>query len=303
MSERPFDACVIGHVVRDENVISGVPRPPAPGGAAYYSTMVYARLGLRTAVVTKVAPADEDLLLAELRELGIEVFNLRTPRSTVFRNIHSPEQGNARVQRVGDLADSLVATELPAIRSRIWQLGPLTNRDFGPEMTARCLAAGGLVGMDVQGLIRAIEDGRVRPSRPANGRAYLEGLDVLKADEDEILIFTGTRDIPAAAASVRGEGVREVLITRADRGSTIFAAAGRIEIAAVPPRRDVDATGCGDTYLAAWLARRIETSDLAECGAFASAVASIKIEGFGAFRGTLAEVAARRAEATDRPLP
>lgn len=294
MTERLFDACVIGHVVRDENVISGVARPPAPGGAAYYSSIVYARLGLRTAVVTKVAPADEELLLTELRELGVEVFNLGTPRSTVFRNIHSPEQGNLRVQRVGDLAAPLGATEIPAIRSRIWQLGPLTNRDFGPELTARCLSAGGLVGMDAQGLIRAIHDGEVHRSRPARGKAYVEGLDALKADEDEILIFTGHDRIPDAAESVRRAGVRAVLVTRADRGSTIFAEEGRVEIAAVPPRCDVDATGCGDTYLAAWLARRLETSDLAECGVFASTVASLKIEDFGAFRGTPADVAARR---------
>ena len=57
----------------------------------------------------------------------------------------------------------------------------------------------------------------------------------------------------------------------------------------------MDATGCGDTYLAAYLARRLTTDDLAECGAFASAVAGIKIEAFGPFRGTAAEVAARRA--------
>jgi sugar/nucleoside kinase (ribokinase family) len=293
--EAMFDACVIGHVVRDENVISGAPRPPAPGGAAYYSSMVYARLGLHTAVVTKVARADEELLLFELRDLGVEVFNLPTARSTVFRNIHAPEQGNVRVQRVGDLAIPLEPAEIPAIRSRIWQLGPLTNRDFRPEMTARCLAEGGLVGMDVQGLIRAVVDGEIHRTRPARGDAYLEGLDALKADEDEMLIFTGQDRIPPAAESVRRAGVREVLVTKADRGSTIFGERGAVEIAAVPPRRDVDATGCGDTYLAAWLARRIETSDLAECGAFASAVASIKIEGFGAFQGSPDEITARRA--------
>ena len=46
-----FDVCVIGHVSRDINAIGGVELEPSPGGAAYYSTMVYRRLGLRAAVV------------------------------------------------------------------------------------------------------------------------------------------------------------------------------------------------------------------------------------------------------------
>ena len=54
-----FDVCVIGHVARDINTILGVEHAPSPGGAAYYSTMVYCRLGMRAAVVTKVAVEDE----------------------------------------------------------------------------------------------------------------------------------------------------------------------------------------------------------------------------------------------------
>jgi len=135
----------------------------------------------------------------------------------------------------------------------------------------------------------------VRAHRPARAADYARDVDVLKADEDEITVFTGEDDVTKAAGRARRLGAREVLITKADRGSTIFGASGRIAIEAVPPRRDVDATGCGDTYLAAYLARRLTSDDLEECGNFASAVAGIKIEDFGPFRGTAADVAARRA--------
>lgn len=36
-----FDVCVIGHVVRDINTIDGTEHEARPGGAAYYSSMVY----------------------------------------------------------------------------------------------------------------------------------------------------------------------------------------------------------------------------------------------------------------------
>jgi sugar/nucleoside kinase (ribokinase family) len=62
----------------------------------------------------------------------------------------------------------------------------------------------------------------------------------------------------------------------------------------MPPRRTVDATGCGDTYLAAYLARRITSHDLGECGAFAAVAAAINLESFGAFCGSVAEIAKRR---------
>jgi sugar/nucleoside kinase (ribokinase family) len=56
-----------------------------------------------------------------------------------------------------------------------------------------------------------------------------------------------------------------------------------------------DATGCGDTFLAAYLARRLTSDDLCDCGEFAAAAASINIETLGAFRGTADDIAARRA--------
>jgi sugar/nucleoside kinase (ribokinase family) len=94
---------------------------------------------------------------------------------------------------------------------------------------------------------------------------------------------------------VRNAGAREVLVTRASAGATIYGPRASIEIDAVPPRRTVDTTGCGDTFLAAYMARRITSDDLRECGEFAAAAAAINIETFGAFRGSAAEIADRRA--------
>ena len=109
----------------------------------------------------------------------------------------------------------------------------------------------------------------------------LRDLDVLKADEEEILTYTGAGSVEAAVAEVRAAGVREVLITYGSEGAVIYGAAAPIAIAAVPPRRTVDATGCGDTFLAAYLARRIASEDLRECGEFAAAAAAINIERVG----------------------
>jgi sugar/nucleoside kinase (ribokinase family) len=183
------------------------------------------------------------------------------------------------------------------VRARIWQIGPLTKSDVELAMIGRCAVLGGLIGMDVQGLTRDIVDGEVRASGAAVQMEVLRDLDVLKADEEEILTYTGGTSVEAAVAKVHAAGVREVLITRGSEGAVIYGRGAALSIAAVPPRRTVDATGCGDTYLAAYLARRITSDDLRECGAFAAAAAAINIESVGAFGGSAAAIAERRAAA------
>jgi sugar/nucleoside kinase (ribokinase family) len=291
-----FDACVIGHVARDINTIRGVEHAPSPGGAAYYSTMVYCRLGMRAAVVTKVAVEDERLL-QQLKDAGVEVFNLPSEITTTFRNIYPSSNPDVRVQRVDVRAGPIATAALPDVRARIWQIGPLTKSDVELAMISRCAEIGGLIGMDVQGLTRDVVDGEVRASGAAVQMEVLRDLDVLKADEEEILTYTGGTSVEAAVAKVQAAGVREVLITRGSEGAVIYGRGVALSITAVPPRRTVDATGCGDTYLAAYLARRISSDDLRECGAFAAAAAAINIESVGAFGGSAAEIAERRAAA------
>jgi sugar/nucleoside kinase (ribokinase family) len=295
-----FDVCVIGHVARDINSIGGVEHAPSPGGAAYYSTMVYRRLGMRAAVVTRVAERDV-FLLQELEDAGVIVFNLGSEATTTFHNDYPSGNPDLRVQRVDARAGPIMAAALPDVRARIWQIGPLTETDVELATIGYCAALGGLVGMDVQGLTRVVVDGKVRASAPAQRMDHLRDLDVLKADDTEILTYTGAADVPAAVAMVRAAGAREVLVTRASAGATIHGSGGAIRIDAVPPRRMVDATGCGDTFLAAYMARRLTSDDLRECGEFAAAAAALNIETMGAFRGTAADIAERRGATAPRP--
>ncbi len=108
-----FDVCVIGHVVWDRNFYGNLGRKPQPGGVAYYAAMTYCRLGLRTAVVTKVAVKDDRALLGELRSSGVEVFNLPTQTTTTFENHYSADNFDVRVQRVGSRAEIIRLTEFP----------------------------------------------------------------------------------------------------------------------------------------------------------------------------------------------
>ena len=85
-------------------------------------------------------------------------------------------------------------------------------------------------------------------------------------------------------------GVKEVLITLGSLGSIIYAEGTFHKIPAYPPKDIVDATGCGDTYMAGYLYMRKRGASYQEAGCFAAAMCSVKLQSYGPFGGTEEEV-------------
>jgi sugar/nucleoside kinase (ribokinase family) len=54
----------------------------------------------------------------------------------------------------------------------------------------------------------------------------------------------------------------------------------------IPTTSVVDATGCGDTYMAGYLYQRSKCIPVQGAGEFAAAMATLKIEASGPFTGT-----------------
>jgi sugar/nucleoside kinase (ribokinase family) len=54
-------------------------------------------------------------------------------------------------------------------------------------------------------------------------------------------------------------------------------------IPAYVPKQVIDATGCGDTYMAGYLFKREQGCSIDESGRFAAAMATLKIQSFGPF--------------------
>src|SRR3712207_175243 len=104
------DVLLVGHVVKDR--FPGDADRQMPGGTAYYSSIALASLGARVTVITKVAPADRDLLLAELIETGVEVLAMPTRATTEF--VHRFPHGRAaeRVLTLAEQADPFEPRDL-----------------------------------------------------------------------------------------------------------------------------------------------------------------------------------------------
>ena len=82
----------------------------------------------------------------------------------------------------------------------------------------------------------------------------------------------------------------EVVVTLGGKGSLILYEGKIHQIQSFKPQQIVDATGCGDTYMAGYLYKRSKGMSVQEAGSFGAAMASIKMEDFGPFQGHEAEV-------------
>jgi len=99
--------------------------------------------------------------------------------------------------------------------------------------------------------------------------------------------------VPESVYQIADLGVNEVIVTLGSKGSLIYTGGVFYEIPAYKPDQVVDATGCGDTYMAGYLYMRSKNFDCVEAGKFGAAMATLKIESSGPFKGSFREVKSR----------
>ena len=100
--------------------------------------------------------------------------------------------------------------------------------------------------------------------------AILSGVDTIFLDEREKNIIGTHYDVD------------EMVITDGSNGSRIVGE-GEIRIKAVKCDNVVDTTGCGDTFMAAYITQKLLLKSSENAGNFASRIASEKIKNFGPY--------------------
>lgn len=281
--------CCIGHITHDRII---TPRFEAnmPGGTAYYFAKALRHLEHdRFMLVTGVA---EDALqvVAGLRKEGIDVEVVPSRRTVFFENAYG-EDMNDRRQRVLAKADPFTIGSLMGIEAEVYHLGTLLADDFSVEVIKE-LSMRGVVSVDIQGYLREVEGDKVKPVDFDRKLEALPYIDILKANEKEMETLTGATDPYEAARILASWGAGEVLLTLGDRGSLIYSEGMFHEIPAYPVAEAVDATGCGDTYMAGYLYKRSQGVSIDEAGRFAAAMCSLKLAQKGPFNGTEKDVSA-----------
>jgi len=295
------ELCCIGHITHDKVV---TPRSVVhmAGGTAFYFSNALSRFDIRFRLVTALAPADMPSVY-DLQANGIDVTVFPSAHTVFFENIYSENQDN-RTQRVIRQADPFSAAQLAEIPAGVYHLGPLLAGDIPVELI-RALAQKGKVSIDAQGYLREVRGHNVFAIDWPEKKDALQYVHTLKVNESEMTVLTGEADVYKSAEILASWGVKEVVITLGSMGSVVYHEKTFYTIPAyVPTTSVVDATGCGDTYMAGYLYRRIKGASIQEAGEFAAAMATLKIEGSGPFTGTQADVlallASRKAKVHNR---
>lgn len=286
-----YDLVFAGHVTVDEIVDREGSRSVSTGGAPFFGALAAAVTGKKIAVVTRMAQKDEPLL-EPLRKAGVDVYVHPSRQTTAMRVVHPSANVDDRVMYQTENAGLFAADEMPPIQARHIHLGALTDHEFTVEFVKRLKDRGLSLSIDMQGFVRQVDKGtrEIRFGDVPSKREIMGLVRLVKLDVVEARILTGTTDLEEASALCESWGSQETLITRSD--GVLARVQGKTFFAPYTNRNSRGRTGRGDTTFGAYLAWRFDHPPF-ESLRFAAALASIKMEAAGPFRGKLHDVIAR----------
>jgi sugar/nucleoside kinase (ribokinase family) len=283
----PFDIAYVGHYTKDTIVYPNETRI-VDGGAFYYGVNVIARMGLRVAVVTRLAREDWHVV-EELERLGVKLFVRATPASTNLRLIYPTANLDQRTIELTSSAGAFTVDEIASVDARAFIVGASVRGEVPTEVVDALAAKGALLALDVQGFVRILLD-RVLVFDDWPGKeSILSRATVLKTDAVEAERLTGESDRHAAARKLAAYGAREILLTY--NGGVLVHHDGVIDEVPLVPREVRGRSGRGDTCTAAYMSKRL-TSSPTDAVTWAAAVTSLKLETEGPFRREMSEVEA-----------
>jgi sugar/nucleoside kinase (ribokinase family) len=266
-SFEPVDYLVIGHITVDLS-LSG----PIMGGSAAYAALTARAMGLRVGIVTVCG--DEIPRFAKQIALdGIAIVAGQAEQSTTFENVYTTA---GRIQYIRHIAPKIDFSTVPEVwrRAKIIHLAPVAQEvdlqlpsDFHPA----------LLGLTPQGWMRAW-DGNGRVSHCA-WRQPDEALARREAGKQitGAVVFS-VEDVAHDEESIENmsHAAQVLAVTEGAAGVRLYWN-GDSRRFHPPLVTEVDPTGAGDVFAAAFFVRLLNTRDPWEAARFANRMAAISV--------------------------
>ena len=288
---RPVDAGVFDRVSHPVDDIS-----MQVGGDALNESIVLARLGARTGLVTAVGDdAAGSFIISRARSEGVDVSRVRIRKGmTTSLNVGLVRPDGERTfitNRNGSLwttRESDLDVGGPLGSARILAFGsifnnPLVSGEWMASLFRRARAAGMTVCADMV------------PSRVGAGlediAETLGCVDYFFPNADEAVGLTGAADERRAAAVLVDHGVANVILKMGGRGCLVCSAHATELVPAIR-QRAVDTTGAGDNFVAGYIRALLRGADPVDAAVLANGVAAVSVGALGATAGvrSLAQV-------------
>lgn len=281
-----YDVLVVGPVSLDHNIDYLGNERREIGGAVVASGFAAAKSGNKTAVFTKLNPADADVE-NRFQGSGASVYWKPSASTCSIRNQYFTADKETRACTSMGVCDPFRFEELPDIETKLYHFAGLVYGDFDGPLFAQA-AERGKVAVDVQCLLRHVEADQTMAFHDwAEKKTYLPYIDYLKTDAAEAEILTGLTDRAEAAKLLYSWGAKEVLITH---NTEVLAYDGReIHTCPIKARNLSGRTGRGDTTFAGYITER-QRAGIEEALLYCTALVSLKMETPGPFQGSRKDV-------------
>jgi sugar/nucleoside kinase (ribokinase family) len=282
-----YDVLYIGNYTKD-TIISPAGTKYVDGGAINYAAHAAARLGVKVAVVTRLAKED-DRVVEKFALSGIDCYPTYTPQSTIMKLEYPTTDPDIRTLSVTGTAGTITASDVENIDARAAVIGSSLRGEVGMDVVRKLKEKKMIVAADMQGFVRVLRGVELKYEHWDEMKSTLSQVDVVKSDAVEAEFLTGETDIFKAARFYADMGPKEIVLTHKD-GLLIYADGAFHEMNFYPVRLE-GRSGRGDTCLGTYVAKRLSL-DPRQAGIWAAAVTSLKMENLGPFDRSLDEVEA-----------
>ena len=284
-TDKLYDIAFIGHYTKD-TIISSTGTRVVDGGAFNYGASVAARMGLKVAVITRLAKEDFHVV-EKLKHLGVDVFAYISPQSTCQRLEYPTSNLDERIIYVTSSAGPFASAEIEKIQARAIVVGASMRDEISLEVIEELAQKKTILTADVQGFVRVNDNGKLVYKDWPEKQSILSRLYILKSDAVEAEMLLGESNLRKAAQKIADLGPREVAITH--RNGLLVYADGNFYEEKFFPKEIIGRSGRGDTCIASYVAKRLSDTPR-EATIWAAAVTSLKMEVEGPFQRTTKEV-------------
>ena len=277
---------VIGPLTQDQ-IITPNSKTSATGGASYFQSFVFEDFNIDYVVAANFNNLD---LIKDFPNLANLIPIVGGDTHYFINEYPKKDNSDIRVQYSNFADIPILKSDLEFVLENVSQvdafiLNPLNRFDF-PIETINYLKSFNIpIYLSIQGLLRLpdekIDDKNysIKLEKPDNLDEILNGIEGLFLDENEAKIIFDRDDFDKY-------DIGEIIITNASEGSRIISD-GEIKIEAIEVDNIIDSTGCGDTYMAAYILKRLLSNSPKEAGEFASLIASEKLMSFGPYKSLI----------------
>jgi 1D-myo-inositol 3-kinase len=247
-----FDVIHVGNVAKD--IVPDDPRGWRLGGGVSFAALTSARLGLRSAAIIGVDTVTRGAReLDLLRDAGVAIMLVEVAQSPSFDNAEGPA-GRRQVCLAPGVPLPVVAIPPAWAAAPVWLVVPVAD-ETGPAWAA-AVPPGARLALAWQGLLRTLVANTPTGRRAPMETALVRRADLISVSRHDLVAGTTLADLTAllrpGAELLVTEGVEGgLLATMTESGSP------RTMRYRSLPARQVDPTGAGDVFMAAYVAGSI----------------------------------------------